>query len=287
MRFRLPLLALFIAGMAAQPAQAEIHTYKIDNTHSFANWEIRHVVARTSGTFHDVDGKIVLDTDNLAKSTVEATISLYSLNSSHLKRDVHVLSEEYLNARDFPDMKFVSTKMSPVTPEKGSFAGNLTLHGVTKPVTLDYQILGLGKDPWGGMRIGFKATTRINRTDYGIKKGIPYGPVGNEVDITLLIEGIRLSEDGQPWSTQKLQEQNSKVMSFPVPVEPAPQPVPVPVPVPVPTSAAPAPLPAATVPTPEAHPIPADAQPTPEAKPAPKESVEDQLKAKLLKGLFN
>ena len=273
MRIRMPTLALLLAGAVALPARAEIHTYKIDNTHSFANWEIRRVVARTSGTFHDVQGRIVLDTDNIAKSTVEASISVYSLNSSHLKRDIHVLTEDYLNARDHPELKFVSTKMSPVTPEKGSVTGNLTLHGVTKPVTLEYQILGLGKDPWGGMRIGFKATTRLNRGDYGITKGIPYGPVGNEVDVTLLIEGIRLSEDGQPWTTQKAQEQNPKVISFPAPVEAAPQPVPVPTPSPAATPAVTAP-PAPVV------------QPAQEVAPGKPESTEDQLKRKLIKELF-
>lgn len=270
---RLPLLAMLVASAVALPASAEIHTYKIDNTHSFANWEIRHVVARTSGTFHDVQGKVVLDTDNIAKSTVEASISVYSLNSSHLKRDIHVLTEEYLGARDYPDMKFVSTRMSPSTPEKGSVTGNLTLHGVTKPVTLEYQILGLGKDPWGGMRIGFKATTRINRADYGISKGIPYGPVGNEVDITLLVEGIRLDADGQPWSAVKAQEQNPKVISFPAPVEAAPQPVP------VPATTAPA--------QPTTAPVAPATQPAASTAPESKESVEDQLKKKLLKGLFN
>lgn len=248
MRIRVPLLALLLAS--ALPARAEIHIYKIDNTHSFANWEIRHVVARTSGTFHDVQGRIVLDTDNIAKSTVEANISVYSINSSHLKRDIHVLTDEYLGARDYPDMKFVSTKISPVTPERGSVTGNLTLHGVTKPVTLEYQILGLGKDPWGGMRIGFKATTRLNRADYGISKGLPYGPVGNEVDVTLLIEGIRLDADGQPWSAAKAQEQHAKVISLPAPVEAVPQPVPLPA-TPTPSQ------PTATQATPPAQPAPA------------------------------
>lgn len=272
MHTRLPLIALLVASAAALPASAEIHTYKIDNTHSFANWEIRHVVAHTSGTFHDVQGKVILDTENIAKSSVEANISVYSLNSSHLKRDIHLLTEDYLNARDYPDMKFVSTKMSPVTPEKGSVTGNLTLHGVTRPVTLEYQILGLGKDPWGGMRIGLKATGRLNRSDYGINKGIPYGPVGNEVDITLLIEGIRLDTDGQPWSAAKAQEQNAKVISFPAPVEAAPQPVPVP---------------ATATPAASGSTQPTTTQPAPAATPESKESVEDQLKKKLLKGLFN
>jgi polyisoprenoid-binding protein YceI len=269
MQIRLPFFALLVASAFALPGRAETQTYKIDNTHSFANWEIRHVVARTSGTFHDVQGKIVLDTDNIAKSTVEANISVYSLNSSHLKRDIHVLTEDYLGARDFPDMKFVSTKMVPVTPEKGTVTGNLTLHGVTKPVTLDYQILGLGKDPWGGMRIGFKATTQIKRSDYGISKGLPYGPVGNELDITLLIEGIRLDADGQPWNVQKAIEQQPKVISFPAPVEAVPQPVPVP------------------AATPQATPVTPSAQPATAPTPEKKESTKEQLKKELLKGLLN
>jgi len=267
MRNPLPRIALICASVFAwtPAAFAEVQTYKIDNTHSFANWQIRHVVALTSGTFHDVQGKVVLDTDNVAKSTVEATISLYSLNSSHLKRDMHLLADDYLSARDYPEMKFVSTRMNPVTPEKGTLTGNLTLHGVTKPVTLDYQILGLGKDPWGGTRIGFKATTQLMRSDFGINKGLPQGPVGNEVDVTLLIEGIRIDADGQTW---KPAPPPSKVISFPAPVEAAPQPVPVT-------------APAAAQP---AQPAPA-AQPTP--YPQKKESTKDQLKRELLKGLFN
>ncbi|MEW5771771.1 MAG: YceI family protein [Pseudomonadota bacterium] len=249
-------LALLAAGAFALPAQAEIQTYKIDNAHSFANWEVRHLVARTSGTFHDVQGKVTLDTDNLAKSAVEASISVYSLNSSHLKRDIHLLTEEFLGARDYPEMKFVSTRLTPATPEKGTVTGNLTLHGVTRPMTLDYQILGLGKDPWGGMRVGFKATARINRTDFGIGKSAPNGPIGNEVDITLLIEGIRLGADGQPWSAPKPVEP-AKVISFPAPAETAP---------------APTPLPAAA--------------PAGKTEP-PKESLQDQLKKELLKGLLN
>lgn len=260
MTLRPTLLALLIATAAALPVRAEVQTYKIDNTHSFANWEIRHVVALTSGTFHDVQGKILLDTDNVAKSSVEATISVYSLNSSHIKRDVHVLTDEYLGARDYPEMKFISTRISPTTPEKGTLTGNLTLHGTTKPVTLDYQILGLGKDPWGGMRIGFKATTRLNRGDYGISKGLPYGPVGNEVNITQLIEGIRLDADGQPWSAQKAAEQQPKVIAIPAPVE-----------------AAPAPVPITTAP----------AQPAAAPAPEKKESAKDLLKKELLKGLVN
>jgi polyisoprenoid-binding protein YceI len=193
----IPLLASLVL---ASPAWAD--TFSIDNTHSFANWEIRHVVARTTGTFHDVKGKVVLDTSNIANSSVEATISVYSLNSSHQRRDLHLLAEEFLNARDYPEMKFVSTAVSPVSAERGLMQGQLTLHGITRPATLEYQILGIGPDPWGGMRAGFKAQTRINRSDYGITKYANNGPVGDEVAITLLIEGIKLGDDGQPWNAK-------------------------------------------------------------------------------------
>ncbi len=244
-------------------ARAEAETFSIDNTHSFANWELRHVVARTSGTFHDIKGKVVLDTSNIANSSVDATISIYSLNSSHLRRDVHVLTDEFLDARNYPEMKFVSSGVSPYSADKGTMRGQLTLHGVTRPVTLDYQILGIGADPWGGIRAGFKATTQINRADFGITKFAVNGPVGNEVDITLLIEGIKLGADGQPYNARKAAEEKAKVISYPMPT--AAQPAPVAQPVPV----APA------------------AQPAPAPEPEKKESAEDQLKRKLLKGLFN
>jgi polyisoprenoid-binding protein YceI len=258
---RFALLALALGLAVAAPARAEVEIFSIDPAHSFANWELRHVVARTSGTFWDIKGQVHLDTANLAKSSVDATISVYSLNSSHLRRDVHVLTDEFLDARNYPEMKFVSTGVSPISAEKGTMTGQLTLHGVTKPVKLDYQILGLDQDPWGGMRAGFKATTRINRADFGITKYTPTGPVGNEVEITLLIEGIKLGADGQPWNAKKAAEEaaakkaaedKTKVISYPAPSQ-----------------------------------VPAATTPTPQTAPATKEeSAEDKLKKKL-KGLFN
>ncbi len=130
--------------------------------------------------------------------------------------------------------------------------GQLTLHGVTRSVSMDYQILGIGQDPWGGMRAGFKASTRIKRSDFGISKYAGGGPVGDEVDITLLIEGIKLGADGQPWNAKKASEDKAKVISYP------------------------AAIPATTVPATTQQPAPASKE----------ESAEDKLKKKL-KGLFN
>lgn len=265
---------LALGLFAAAPSRAEVETYSIDSAHSFANWELRHVIARTSGTFHDIKGNVEIDMNNLANSSVNALISVYSLNSSHLRRDLHTLSEEFLDARDFPEMKFVSTSVNPVSAERGTLSGQLTLHGVTKPVTMDYQILGFAQDPWGGMRAGFKANTRINRSDFGITKFTPTGPVGNEVDITLLIEGIKLGADGKPWNAKAAAAEKAKVISYPMPVPPTPQAAPIPAP-----QSAPQAAPAAAQPTTVAPP------PAPAEAPK-KESAEDQLKRKL-KGLFN
>lgn len=301
-------LSLFaLVASHTESARAEVETFNIDSAHSFANWEIRHVVARTSGTFHSVEGTVILDTSNLAKSSVNATVSVYNLNSSHLRRDVHVLTDEFLDARNYPEMKFSSTSVSPVTHDKGTLMGQLTLHGITKPVKMDYQILGIGPDPWNGMRAGFKATTRINRSDFGINKFTPTGPVGNEVEITLLIEGIKLGNDGHPWSAKAIAEEKTKVIAYPVATPAAPQAVTLPVPLPAAnivtpttpttqTTTAPAPVkPAVTTAPMPASLTPADnntqakdaatqAAPTPVA-PEKKESLEDQLKKKL-KGMF-
>ena len=141
------IAALALAAAFSINALAEPETYSIDNTHSFANWELRHIVARTSGTFHDIKGKIVIDAANMAKSSVEATVSVYSLNSSHLRRDIHVLTDDFLDASKYPEMKFVSRAVIPTGTDKGLMAGDLTLHGVTRPVNLEYQVLGTGQDP--------------------------------------------------------------------------------------------------------------------------------------------
>jgi polyisoprenoid-binding protein YceI len=201
-------------------AYAEVEVFSIDDAHSFANWEVRHGVARTSGTFHDIKGTILFDSANIAQSSVNATISVFSLNSSHLRRDVHVLTDEFLDARNYPDIKFVSSAIVPVSAEKGALMGQLTLRGVTRPVSLDYQILGFGLDPWGGMRAGFKATLRLKRSDFGMTKFLSNGLVGNEIDLTLLIEGIKLAADGQPWNAKAAAAEKNRVISYPMPTQP-------------------------------------------------------------------
>jgi len=196
------LFALFFSILVQPGAvRAEVETYAIANDHSFANWTIRHVAARVSGTFSDVTGKVTIDRQNLASSRVDATINVFSLNSSHRERDSHLLTSEFFDALKFKAIRLVSTGVKPTGPDRGILSGDLTIHGVTRPVELSFRVLGFGPDPWGGYRSGFEATTVLKRSDYGITWGLDMpggGPVGDEVEITILIEGVKLGPDGSP-----------------------------------------------------------------------------------------
>lgn len=186
--------ALALALLTAGLAQAASETYKIDNAHSFANWSVRHVVAKASGTFTDITGVIEIDRDNLANSRVDAKINVLSVSSNHAKRDDHIKKEDYLDAYKFGEMTFVSTKVVAKGKDEGLLTGNLTLHGVTREITFPFKVLGFGTDPWGGYRTGIEAKTGLMASDYGYKWALkPNAPVGDDIEITLLIEGVRTS----------------------------------------------------------------------------------------------
>ncbi len=176
-------------------ALAATETYNIDTAHSFANFTIRHVVSKTSGSFNDVSGVIHIDRANLAQSSVNAKISMSSITTGLAKRDDHIQKAEYLDVPGFGEMTFVSTKVVAKNATEGLMTGQLTMHGVTKEITIPFKVLGFGKDPWGGERSGFEAHTVIKASDYGftwMKKA--NAAVGDEIAVTLLIEGKKLVE---------------------------------------------------------------------------------------------
>jgi polyisoprenoid-binding protein YceI len=179
--------------LASSLALAEPDAYRIDDSHSFANWSIRHVASKTSGTFSDITGIILIDPKDLTKSSVEAKINMLSVNSSHAKRDEHIKKPEYLDVEKFAEMTFVSKKIEAKSTTEGVMTGVLTMHGVSKEMTFPFKVLGFGNDPWGGYRSGFEAHTALKASDFGytwpLKKD---APVGDDIEITLLIEGVKL-----------------------------------------------------------------------------------------------
>jgi polyisoprenoid-binding protein YceI len=194
MKINVKLISLGAAlVLACSHALAEQEIYKIDENHSFANWSLRHVASKTSGTFSDVTGKILIDRENLANSSVEAKINMLSVNSSHAKRDKHIKEKDYLDTEKFAEATFVSKKITATSNSEGVMTGVLTMHGIAKEMTFPFKVLGFGNDPWGGFRTGFEAKTSLKASDFGftwpLKKD---APVGDDIEITLLIEGVKL-----------------------------------------------------------------------------------------------
>ncbi len=198
MKKNMALFALAISSSLtfSQLVLADLEPYRIDNTHSFANWSIRHVASKTSGTFSDITGKILIDGADLTKSSIDAKINLLSVNSSNAKRDEHIQKEEYLDSAKFSEMTFVSSKIAVKNAIEGIVTGTFTLHGVAKQMTFPFKVLGFGQDPWGGNRMGLEAHTGIKASDFGLAWATkPNAPVGDDIEITLLIEGVKLPAD--------------------------------------------------------------------------------------------
>lgn len=193
MKHRCLKASLLLASiLLASVAHAAPELYNIDSAHSFANWSLRHVVSKASGTFNDISGMILVDRDNIANSSVDAKINVLSVNSGNAKRDAHIKEKDYLDTSKFAEMHFVSSKIEVKSATEGFMTGTLTLHGVAKEIVLPFKVLGFGNDPWGGQRSGFEAQTKLKASDFGfgwVTK--PNGPVGDEIEVTLLIEGVK------------------------------------------------------------------------------------------------
>jgi len=196
---RLFSTATFLA-LAAVPALAGAATYDIDSAHSAATFTVRHLmVSNVRGEFGKTTGTVVYDEKDPTKSTVEATIDVSTINTRDPKRDGHLKSPDFFDAEKFPTITFKSTKVEKAGQGKLKVLGNLTIHGVTKPVTLDVEgPSGEVKDPWGNTKVGAAATTKINRTDFGLKWNAPVPTggvvVGEEVTINLEVELLKKAE---------------------------------------------------------------------------------------------
>ncbi|HZN04679.1 MAG TPA: YceI family protein [Candidatus Polarisedimenticolia bacterium] len=188
------LTALVTAGVAAGEARAA-DTYSIDPSHSNVGFTVRHFFSKVPGHFTKYEGTIVYDTQDLSKSTVTVSIDTASIDTEEPKRDAHLKSPDFFDAEKHPKITFVSSKVTPAGDKKVKVDGTLTIRGVSKPVTLDVDLLGTGPDGWGGVRSGFEARTKINRQDFGVawNKVVEGGGsvLSDEVDIVLNVEAVR------------------------------------------------------------------------------------------------
>ena len=193
------MTAAVLYAAAAGPARAEPRQYVIDPEHFSIAIKVMHIgYADMIGLFVEGEGAFTFDEDSLALSDVKVTIKTASFTTGHQKRDDHVRSADFLNAKEFPEMTFVGKSSERTGDRTGKVHGELTLRGVTKPLTLDIVWNKSGEYPFGGgvfggkpYVIGINATGSLNRSDFGMTYAVDNGLVGNRVDLIFGLEAIR------------------------------------------------------------------------------------------------
>jgi len=177
---------LFVAPTTISTASAADYILDIEGMHASINFRAKHIgFSWLTGRFDKFDGKFSFDESDPATSKVTVDIDVRSVNTNHAMRDKHLSEERLLNVEEHPMARFESTSIEVTGSDSGLIHGNLTLNGVTKPLTLNAKHTGGGDDPWGGFRHGFEATAAIVTADHGYT--FDYG----DVMLDIYVEGIQ------------------------------------------------------------------------------------------------
>ncbi len=169
---------------------AETQNYSIDNSHSAVIFRIKHLgVSYCYGRFNEIEGRLSLSDSDDSANRLEIKIKAASIDSNDKQRDDHLRGPDFFNVKQFPEITFKSKTFKKTAGSKYMVTGDLTLHGVTKSVSVDLDHVGSGKDPWGGERTGFEGTFEVKRSEYGISY-MP-GGLGEDVRITVSLEGVK------------------------------------------------------------------------------------------------
>jgi len=191
----LAALALGTALLAAGQAMAADYTIDKEGQHAFIDFRISHLgYSFIHGTFKDWSGTFSFDAAKPEDSKISIDIKTASVDTNHAERNKHISSKDFLDVATYPDAKFVSTSVKSTGKnadgkDTADVTGDLTLHGVTKPVVIKATFNGEGKDPWGGYRAGFNGTTTIKRSDFG--KMMDLGPASDTVTFDISFEGVK------------------------------------------------------------------------------------------------
>lgn len=189
MRFHHILMSTFALSLGVGNVHAA-DSYTLDPVTSSALFRVKHFnVAYFYGTFNAVEGSVTWDQATPAASKIEVIIQAASVDSRNEKRDAHLASPDFFDAKQFATVKFVSSAVKAIDATHYEIAGDFTMHGVTKPLTLTVEKTGEGKDPTGAQRIGFETTFKVKRSDHGMDKMLEN--IGDEVTVIFSTEGIR------------------------------------------------------------------------------------------------
>jgi len=170
-------------------------TWTADPAHSSFGFSVKHLgIATVRGTFGEFEGKIVLDGE-LADAKITGSAKVASIDTAEPQRDAHLQSADFFDAEQFPELTFESTSVTEIDEETFEITGDLTMHGVTKPITLKAVLQGTEVDPWGNDRIGFEITGQLERSEWGMKFNQALGSgnlaVSDKVKLALDISAVK------------------------------------------------------------------------------------------------
>jgi len=182
---------VLLAGLSLSAAQAAPQAYSLDPAHSTVAFILDHMgYAKMLGRFNTVAGDIQFDKDAVDKSSVKVTIDAASVDTNHAKRDEHLRSPDFFNAKEFPKLTFTSTAIEKTGDKTGRMTGTLTLLGVSKPVVLDVTFNKDANSPVSKKdTVGFSARGTLKRSDFGMKYGVP--AIGDDIALIIEVEAVK------------------------------------------------------------------------------------------------
>ncbi len=175
-------------------------SWQIDHSHSQVTFSVRHLmVTNVRGEFDKFSGTVEFDEQNPANSKIDVQIEAASVNTKDAKRDEHLRSADFFDAEHYPYLHFTSKNIVATDAQHGRIFGDLTIRGVTKEVVLEVEYTGSAKTPWGTTSAGFNASTKVNRTEWGLNwnAALETGGVlvGDDVKIALEVELVQVPQD--------------------------------------------------------------------------------------------
>ena len=177
-------------------AAAVASAWRVDPAHSHVEFAVRHLMISTvKGEFTDVSGTLTGDETDPGAASIELTIPVAGIHTRESQRDAHLRSSDFFDAGQHPAIEFRSTRIVPAGTDSFAVTGDLTIRGITRSVTLTVHADGRGRDPWGGERVGYSATTTINRKDFGLNwnQVLETGGVlvGDDVKVSVDLQLVR------------------------------------------------------------------------------------------------
>ncbi len=177
------------AGLLSVGSTAIAAEYRIDPAHSFVEFRANHLgYSWLYGRFNVISGQFTHDPNNPSANSITVEVDTTTVDTRHAERDKHLRSGDFLAVDKYPKATFKSTRYEG-TAESGKLHGELTVHGITRPVVFEITKMGEGPDPWGGYRAGFTGSYTLTRKDFGIDYDL--GPASTTVELTLGVEGVR------------------------------------------------------------------------------------------------